>query len=636
MKTMGGRRTITAVAGAAAMATAFGAGLLVSPDDTVGAAPPRHGTAPLQLVGADLVAASSCETLLDSYVRRGLDRVGPWGWDGGGDVLYLEDGMRASASSAGDSGASAAPRTTRATNSETGTNVQESGVDEPDVVKTDGEHLFRIDDDELTTYDVGGSAPTKLGNLDLGGITDAEILLVGDTVVALGGNRPQRDGDTRMVVVDVSDPATPVVTGAWAYDATSVTARLHGDVVRLVLTSGLPALDFVMPEQGVGEQNARQRNEAAVRATTLDDWLPHVVDVSDDDTVDPAGGELLADCSGVAVPADDEAALGTMTVVALDPSSAADRTVSAVATDAQTTYFSGDRMYLATGAGWGWCCPATASRAFPGTFTPEQAVDGSTRLHAFALDGTDTTYVASGEVEGAVRDRWAMDSVDGVLRLALGPTQSTDSVNSVVTLREEGDELVEVGRLDGLGPDEEIRSVRWFDDLAIVVTFRQVDPLYAVDLSDVSAPVALGELKIPGYSEYLHPLGADRMIGLGQDAGPDGRVTGAQAALFDVTDLTDPRRLDTVEYPRDSQAGAATDPRQFTWLPDRRIALTVVSEGWEGRTGWVSVLRLDDGRMTGELLPVEHGDEIAEVRLVPLPSGEVVLVTGDDVSFLDL
>ena len=235
-----------------------------------------------------------------------------------------------------------------------------------------------------------------------------------------------------------------------------------------------------------------------------------------------------------------------------------------------------------------------------------------------------------------MRDRWAMDSDDGVLRLALGVTTATDDASSVVTLAERGEELVEVGRLDGLGPGEDIRSVRWFDGLAIVVTFRQVDPLYAVDLTDVSTPTLVGVLKVPGYSEYLHPLGSDRMIGIGQDASTEGQVRGAQAALFDVTDLTAPRRLDTVEYPLGSLAGAATDPRQFTWLPDRRTALTVVSEGWEGSAGWVSVLRLDDGTMESELVPVEHGAEVAEVRLVPLPSGAVVLVTGDDVSFLDL
>ena len=167
----------------------------------------------------------------------------------------------------------------------------------------------------------------------------------------------------------------------------------------------------------------------------------------------------------------------------------------------------------------------------------------------------------------------------------------TGNFNSVLTLSEEGDDLVEIGRVDELGENEQIKSVRWFDDLAIVVTFRQTDPFYAVDLTDPASPALLGELKIPGYSEYLHPLGGWRMIGLGQAANAAGMAQGAQAALFDVHDVTDPRRLDVVSYPEGSTALAGQDPRQFTWLPDQRTALTVVTEGYDGTTGYVSVLR---------------------------------------------
>jgi uncharacterized secreted protein with C-terminal beta-propeller domain len=262
--------------------------------------------------------------------------------------------------------------------------------------------------------------------------------------------------------------------------------------------------------------------------------------------------------------------------------------------------------------------------------------DGTTPLFAFALAGTEATYVASGEVDGTIADRWSMDAVGGSLRVAVGPSGSTDA-NAVVTLREDGSDLVEDGRVDGLGPGEEIKSVRWFDDLAIVVTFRQTDPLYAIDLSDPAAPLLLGELKIPGFSEYLHPLGERRLIGIGQDADLQGVTRGAQAALFDVTDLTAPRQIDVVRYAPDTWAGAGSDPRQFTWLPDRRTALTVVSgSGDAGMTAWVSVLSPADGAMANRMVEVDAGDDVQAVRLVPLASGEVVLVTGEDVSFFAL
>jgi len=228
-----------------------------------------------------------------------------------------------------------------------------------------------------------------------------------------------------------------------------------------------------------------------------------------------------------------------------------------------------------------------------------------------------------------------MDEYDGVLRVAVGPTMSTGSFNSIVTLEEQGDDLVEIGRVDELGVGETIRSMRWFDDLAIMVTFRQVDPLYTVDLTDPSSPQLLGRLKIPGFSEYLHPLGSDRLIGVGQDASLAGTTRGAQTALFDVSDLTDPRQLDVVTYDRDTTAGAGADPRQFTWLPDRRTALTVIAD-FAGRTGWVSVLTVDDSRLENRMVEVEYGDEISQVRTLPMPDGRVVLVTGDEVSFLDV
>ena len=123
--------------------------------------------------------------------------------------------------------------------------------------------------------------------------------------------------------------------------------------------------------------------------------------------------------------------------------------------------------------------------------------DGTTPIFAFALDGPDATYVASGEVEGTIADRWSMDAVGGSLRVAVGPSSETGNFNSVITLREDGSKLLEDGRVDDLGVDEQIKSVRWFDDLAIVVTFRQTDPLYADRPDRPGRPAAAGRAEDP-------------------------------------------------------------------------------------------------------------------------------------------
>jgi beta propeller domain-containing protein len=637
------QRAGIAVAAVAGVGLSFAAGMAVGAGDdpvrpVAADRDPRQSGA-IALANDDVTMTASCDELLDYYVDRGVERVTPWGWDHG--IIPLEESAfaeDAAGSRAGDAGpaAPAVPQVDRAGSSGTGTNVQEAGVDEPDVVKTDGELLVRVQDDLLTTYDLTGDEPALLASLDLPDIEDAEVLLAGDTVVAVG-----RDGSvavapdaaarrwyggyaepsrTRMLVVDVTDPAAPTVTDSHRYDAALVTARQHGTVVRLAMSAGLPDLDFVQPGTFRSEKSALERNREIVRASTLDDWLPTVT-TGDDETT----GALLA-CSEVAMP-DDEAGLGTMAVVGFDAATPETWDATAVATDSQIVYVSAERLVLATNAwagGWGCCVDRMWDDG------------GTTRLYFFALTGNDATYVASGEVEGAVANRWSMDEYGGVLRLAVGPTAMTGNFNSVVTLRETGDHLVEVGRVDKLGVGEQIKSVRWFDDLAIVVTFRQVDPLYAVDLTDPASPTLLGELKIPGFSEYLHPLGGWRMIGVGQAATPAGMTLGAQAALFDVHDVTSPRQLDVVEYPKASVALAGQDPRQFTWLPDRRTALTVIAEGAKGTTGSVSVLRVDDGGLSQRMVEVEYGAEVSQVRLVPLPTGKVVLVTGDEVSFFDV
>jgi hypothetical protein len=615
---MRARSIITGITVGTSLAAAVGVGYALGSEP---GSPGRPSAPPIALANSDLGVAADCADLLASYVDRALEQVGPYGW-GSGAVQF---GLGGSDAGVASEDARADVSTSRSTSNESGTNVQEVGVDESDVVKVAGSLLLRLRDGELLAYDVAGDEPRLLSSTKIDdargtsawvGDPGGELVFVDGRAVVTGTSD---DGlSTTVTTVDLADPTSPTVVDATTIRGRASAVRLHGDVVRVVLQNGLPELDFSFPAGAFGQLRARLRNRALVRGTTLADWLP---------TVD---GTPLVDCADVAIPEDDEIALGTTTVLAVDPADPAARTTTAVAVDSDLSYFSTDRFYLAAAAPqWGWVDCMDCRIAGP-------VSSGTTPLFAFALDGADTTYVASGEVEGTIADRWSMDAVGGSLRIAVGPSSETGDFNSVVTLREDGSDLVEDGRVDRLGVDEQIKSVRWFDDLAIVVTFRQTDPLYAIDLSDPAAPVLLGELEIPGFSEYLHPLGEHRLLGMGQDASLQGVTRGAQAALFDVTDLTAPRQLDVVRYAKNTQAGAGVDPRQFTWLPEQRVALTVVSQGWTGTTGWVSVLSLADGSMTNRMVEVEHGTDVADVRLVPLASGKVALVTGDDVSFFSI
>jgi len=618
----------------AALGASFAAGAAWDDDGTPGrrivAAPERLPIIP-QGPGT-LVRVGGCADLLDWYVDNTVDQVTPWGWNGGPYYARSSLDLLASAPSA-----EAADRPGEQSSSETGTNVQEYGVDEPDVVKTNGELLVRIDGDDLTTYDVSGAKVVKLSTIDLPGTADdsAELLLIGDEVVVLSQEAQRWDQQTMRTTVrrvDLSNPEEPeLLDDEQSYDAALISARQYGDTVRLVLSTGLPALDFVQPNEKRSEREALKQNQDIVRDSEIEDWLPSVRE-------DGGDSELAVGCDSMSRP-EDFAGGGSVVVVGYDAASPSERSSLGVATSSSIVYSSSDRLYLATGPMWSTCCVIMDGGPWSGRIAPDfQEDDGTTALHAFELDGTDATYIGSGEVEGAVRDRWSMDAVDGTLRVAVGATSQTGNFNSVVTLQEEDGALQEIGRLDRLGVNEQIKSVRWFDDLAFVVTFRQTDPLYAIDLSDPAKPRKLAELKIPGFSEYLHPIGDDLMIGIGQDATMTGMTRGGQAAVFDISDLTDLRRVDTHGYGRNRQTLAGSDPRQFTWLPDRRTALTVVSEWGRdgGASGLVSVLEVgDDGELTTRMLPGTYGyDDVAHLRTVPLPDGRVVLATEDDARFL--
>jgi hypothetical protein len=649
------RRVGAALAAVLAVTAAFASGFLVAQGRGA------DGPPAVRLAAAGLGSGLSCDALRQWYVDRALDRVTAWGW--GPRVMYPLGRTPAQ----GDASSPlTTPRTatTPTTTSETGTNVQESGVDEPDVVKTSGTLLVRVVDDTLTTYDVSGPRPGTLGSALLTGLEDPQLLLVGDRVVALGGaapspvagatNGPARES-TWVRTFDVSDPSRPTQVDSREYDGRLLTARQTGDVVRLVLTASLPSLPFVTPDPTRTDAAALRANRAVVRATTISDWLPAVTAGSDH-------ARPVVSCSDVAVP-DHDGGLGTLSVVGFRASAPDDTDTTAVATSSDLAYLSPDLLVVADSPALAFrCClerplpgaeiaPDVAPRAMP------EKLDDRTRLYAFDLGDTSATYVGSAAVDGQVAASWAMDEQDGVLRVAVGAAYGRSS-NAVVLLRPDAGRLVEVGRLDGLGPDQQIRSMRWLGDTAVMVTYRQVDPFYVLDLADPVRPQVLGALHLPGWSSYLHPVGPHLVLGLGQTSPqimvdppvpvpvpkPTSSVTAqpsslsvshAKATLVDIRDLAHPRARATVDYPAGSIAQAGMQPHQVTWLPESRTLLTVVSDGYGGRV-WLSVLTVGDGSLHDRLVPVATTGDVGAVRTVPVADGRVVLVAGDSVRFLSL
>ena len=563
-----------------------------------------------------LVPFEDCSSLRSWYVEHTADEVGPWGWGGRMWPMAMED------STARESTTMASPDTGVA-NGATGTNTQETDVDEPDVAKTDGRIVVHVQDGRrLVITDVTGSEPRELADWALPQAAYADgLMLVGDHVLlgswhqVMGreGTTSPQSGNTEVYDVDISDPTDPRLDDTGSWSGRQLSMRQYGDTVRLVTSIGLPTLPFVQPGGDVSESEAERLNREIVRSTRIEDWIPGL------------------DCGEVYHP-DRWTGAETVAVTTFRPGSLDDGTRVAVSGAGSEVYSSTDRLYVTATDTDLRPMPLGGPDTTTQSFLVPRDFKVRTNIHAFALDGDTTRYVASGVVDGRIRDRWSLDEHDGHLRVAVGwsSRQGGTRDNGVAVLDERDGRLEEVGTLAGLGTYEEIQSVRWFDDLAIVVTFRQTDPLYTIDLSDPTRPRRLGELKIPGFSAYLHPIGDDRLLGLGSDATSDGQNLGAQAAVFDVADTTQARQVDKVTFGYGSRFEAAEDPHAFTWLPDQRSAIANL----QGRNGSAPVLLhvAADGSVTTRDL---GSDGEWGQRALPLEDGRVALV-GSTVRLVDV
>jgi uncharacterized secreted protein with C-terminal beta-propeller domain len=260
-----------------------------------------------------------------------------------------------------------------------------------------------------------------------------------------------------------------------------------------------------------------------------------------------------------------------LTVLTIDM----DKGLPAVDSDAimsggEVVYASARSLYVATQK---WTPPPATPDAAP----PPRAF---TTVHRFATGDPDSTsYRASGEVPGYLLNQFSLSEHDGVLRAASTETplwwgggEAPESESFVTTLDERNGALARVGQVGGLGRGERIFAVRFIGPAAYVVTFRQVDPLYVVDLERPAEPRVAGELKIRGYSAYLHPLGEGLLLGVGQDATERGAQLGTQLALFDVSDPSNPVRLHQAVV-ADSSSSAEFDHHAFLWWAPRELAV---------------------------------------------------------------
>jgi beta propeller domain-containing protein len=541
-------------------------------------------------------------------------------------------------------GAIEAPASSPAAPDHSPTNVQEAGVDEPDIVKADGSRLFAIAAGKLRAVDLTGAEPRLLGSISLEG-SGHQLLLHGDRLLVVSGSygevEPLRGegvqpvkSEALLAEVDVSDPAAMRVVRTLTVDGSHVSSRLNGVTARVVVASQPRALGLPTATES-GAEDASATQERLKRSRTSH-WLPSYV-LRNRRTGRSARHRLVR-CRAVRRAA-SFSGLDTLTVLTIDLAKGLTPVDSdGLMTDAQTVYASPESLYVATQR---WVDPSV----------PARQVGGSTAIHKFATGERDrTVYRASGEVPGFLLNQFSLSEHRGFLRVAstaepvwLEQGAGRESESFVTVLEDRSGRLVEVGRVGGLGRGERIHSVRFIGDAGFVVTFRQTDPLYTVDLSNPSRPAVLGELKILGYSAYLHPIGNDLLLGVGQDATEQGRALGTQISLFDISDLRRPARLHQRAVGSASSSEVGYDHHAFLYWPPARLAvmpLDVYGFGRDGAQPFTGAIGFRIGRESGieEAGRVSHdaGEVRLPVRRALVAGGRLITVFEGGVEVNDL
>jgi uncharacterized secreted protein with C-terminal beta-propeller domain len=534
---------------------------------------------------AKLVAFDSCDTALAKLREAARPLVGPYGLDGG-SAMTITDGAERGVAASGTAKVAApqaAPDIPGQDHS--ATNNHEAGVDEPDLVKTDGRRVVTVADGRLRVIDVATRAITS--TLDLPGGEATDLLLDGDRALTMTSasmvekpvmDRPESAIDrSNLTLIDLSGPAK--VVGTLAVDGQYVDARQVGGRARIVVRSA-PRLGFVYPQDSRSPEKAKSENLAVLDNSPIDDWLPRY-------TLENGGTRQdgrLVDCSRVSHPA-VYSGTSMLTVLTIEMAGALGTgDPVSIAADGNTVYGTESSLYIADDH---QLTMGPANRRFDTEKSQPQ-----TDIHQFDISRAGPPrHVASGTVDGSLLNQYSLSEHAGHLRVAT--TMATES--AVTVLARKGNELTQVGQLAGLGKTERIYAVRFFGPVGYVVTFRQTDPLYTVDLSDPAKPRAVGELKITGYSAYLHSGGDGKLIGVGQEADQRGRTSGAQLSLFDVRDPASPRRTAHYEV-TGGHSEVEQDPHAFLFWP--QTGLLVLPMRNSGGTSDALMLRLSDSGFT--------------------------------------
>jgi uncharacterized secreted protein with C-terminal beta-propeller domain len=529
------------------------------------------------------------------------------------------------------------------------TNLQEAGVDEADLIETDGEYVYVISGQDLVIVDA--SDPENLsiasrvrlterpvgmylseGRLTIIGTNDAWSPLGQASLMFFGDWRPSYHHRpmTTVTVLDVADPRAPTQVQKTELDGSLVSSRMVDGQLRIVvqqrsmnLADYLPQIYFetTFNEDTQQYQYAYESRDSylkRVRNTLRDSLVPQYRTLDVNNQV--LHQESLVPLSEMLSPT-DKGGCSMTTIATFDtlgdtagPSDA--KTVRT--THNATIYATEDNLYVMGQDFW----------------NPNSWNDTSIWKFSFEAENGSIELEATGRIAGSLLNQFSVDEHDGYLRVVTG--DFSDQKLSV--LKQEGAELAIVGQITGLAPGETIYSVRFAENRAYVVTFRRIDPLFVVDLADPTSPKVLGELKIPGFTDYLHFLDDNHLIGVGRGANETtGWFEELQISIFKVTNANAPELLHRFSLGDSWTTTPVTggqwttgdgDHHAFNYFAEEGI-LAIPVENLSGNNG-LQILRVDLAMGLEAVTFIEHETPILRSlklgdKLVAISAGKITV-----------
>lgn len=523
---------------------------------------------------AKLSQAKSREEIVELF-KKNYDENGRYNFGLYGDVVYDSavgmDNMSPTSAGAPMSGTTAESMNSASDlKGHAETNTQTEGVDEGDIIKTDSRYIYclgadtggsnnklRIIDTETMSAVYDGYIYDENGDI----LWVSDIYVNGDTLVAVCTMKNGYDmyscaygyygasGTTITMSYDISDRSEPKLIKSNTQDGSYRSSRMVGDILYTV-----------------SQYYVNAKNEETIANVCI----PKV-----------SGTEIGCDC--IFLP--EEAGNSYILLTAFN-TTLKDGAVSAVAVlgNSGNYYCSEDTFYV------------IASEYNYKDSNPE--VREKTVVNSFSLDGINIAFKATGEVKGNIINQYSLDQYKGNLRIAATyfNNRTNKNVSSLFVLDEN---LDIIGELEDIANNEQIKSVRYMGDEAYIVTFRNTDPLFAIDLSDPKAPKVKGELKIPGYSAYLHPIGDNLLIGIGYEGdSQNADFNSVKVSLFDISDPTNLKELDKLVYLKASTS-VRDNPKALIYKADEGILGMPVNTYDDDSIGYLYyIIQVKDNKLT--------------------------------------